>query len=270
MTGGRRRGTRATRSGWDVPFAAKVGEVTLLSLRIVRGTPRALGYSGEVIRQTGILITGSAIVIMVVTFFAGESCGLETAFVARALSVPSFGPGASYVCSVVFIVPFLFGFVLAAKVGCGFVAEIGAMRVREEVDALEVLGIRTVVYLLSVRLLAAAVAMPIIYSLAILSAEFGGYIESFTRFHDVSRGTYALYWDAFSVPNDLLISIGQGLTISAVVMCVALYFGYTVRGGPVEVGTATARSMAVNLVLITLVNLVYVLMFLLTARVPVA
>jgi phospholipid/cholesterol/gamma-HCH transport system permease protein len=67
-----------------------------------------------------------------------------------------------------------------------------------------------------------------------------------------------------------VLSLAQGLVISTVVMCVSLYYGYSVRGGPVEVGVATARSMEVNLVLVTWVNLVFVVMFLLKARIPVA
>jgi phospholipid/cholesterol/gamma-HCH transport system permease protein len=218
----------------------------------------------------GILATGSALVLMFVSFLAGQACGLESAFVARALAVPPVGPGASFACSELYIVPFLYGFVLAAKVGCGLVAEIGAMRIREEIDAIDVLGVDSRVYLVSVRMFAATVMLPFLYILSVAAAELGAYIQSFIRFHDVSAGTYANYAFAFFSPTDLLLSLGQGLTISIVVISVALYLGYNVRGGPVDVGVATARSMAVNLVAVTVVNLVWVLMFLVKPQVPVA
>jgi phospholipid/cholesterol/gamma-HCH transport system permease protein len=160
--------------------------------------------------------------------------------------------------------------VLAAKVGCGLVAEIGAMRIREEIDAIDVLGIDSKVYLVSVRMLASTIMLPFLYCLSVAAAELGAYIQSFLRFHDVSAGTYASYAFAFFTPTDLLLSLGQGLTISVVVIGVALYLGYNVRGGPVEVGVATARSMGISLVAVTLVNLVWVLMFLLRPRVPIA
>jgi phospholipid/cholesterol/gamma-HCH transport system permease protein len=229
-----------------------------------------LGYGSELVRQIGILATGSALVLMFVSFLAGQSCGLESAYVARALSTPALGPGSAFACSVLYVVPFLYGFVLAAKVGCGLVAEIGAMRIREEIDAIDVLGINSMTYLVSVRMLAATLILPFLYCLSMAAAELGAYVQSFIRFHDVSSGTYSDYAFASFTPTDLLLSLGQGLAISVVVIGVALYLGYNVRGGPVEVGVATARSMGISLVLVTLVNLVWVLMFLLRPRVPIA
>jgi phospholipid/cholesterol/gamma-HCH transport system permease protein len=96
------------------------------------------------------------------------------------------------------------------------------------------------------------------------------YLQSLGRFHDVSLGEFAVYHFSFYKPRDLMLSLLQGLTISAVVMVTSLYYGYSVRGGPVEVGVATARSMATNLVLVTTINGVFIVLFLLTPRLPIA
>ncbi|MHB8693495.1 MAG: MlaE family ABC transporter permease [Solirubrobacteraceae bacterium] len=254
----------------ELPGFQTAGEIVLFSMRAVRLTPRARHYAGEVLRQAGLLVTGSTLVITLVTFLAGQSCGLESSFIARALSTPTLGPAASFGCAVVYVVPFLYGYVLAAKVGCGFVAELGAMRVREEVDALDVLGIQSMVYLVSVRLVATVLTVPFIYVIGLGAGELGVYLQSLGRFHDVSVGEFTLYHFSFYNPTDLLLSFLQGLTISGVVVATALYFGYTVRGGPVEVGVATARSMAANLVLVTTVNCVFIVLFLIKSRLPVA
>jgi phospholipid/cholesterol/gamma-HCH transport system permease protein len=132
------------------------------------------------------------------------------------------------------------------------------------------MAIDSMVFIVGVRLLAGAVMLPIIYMLAIAAADLGGYLQAAVRFNDISQGTYETYRYAFFGPSDIVLSLAQGLVISTVVMCVALYYGYSVRGGPVEVGVATARSMEVNLVLVTSVNLVFVVMFLLKARIPIA
>ena len=168
------------------------------------------------------------------------------------------------------MVPFFFGFILAAKVSRGVVAELGAMRVNDEVDALEVMGIDSITYLVSTRLLASTLVMPIIYTLAIGAADLGGSLQAGLRFHDTSAGTYATYRYAFYGPTDVLISLGQGLIISIVVIAVGLFYGYRVRGGPVEVGMATARSMVVNLIAVAWVNLVFIVLFLLKPRLPIA
>jgi len=106
-------------------------------------------------------------------------------------------------------------------------------------------------YLVSVRMLASTLILPFLYCLSMVSAELGAYVQSFIRFHDVSSGTYSQYALSSFTPTDLYLSLGQGLVISTVVISVALYLGYNVRGGPVEVGVATARSMGISLVLVT-------------------
>jgi phospholipid/cholesterol/gamma-HCH transport system permease protein len=112
--------------------------------------------------------------------------------------------------------------------------------------------------------------LPAIYLLAVAAADLGGFIQVGLRFNDTSPGTYDVYRYAFFGPTDILLSLGQGLVISVVVLTVALYYGYNVRGGPVDVGVATAKSMAVNLVAVTWVNLMFVVLFLLKARLPIA
>jgi len=254
----------------EVPGFELGGSVARFGWKAARGMPRARAYLSEVLRQVAILASGSTLVVMFATLMVGQSCGLESSYLARALATPSIAPAATFGCAVLYVVPFLFGFILAAKVGCGFVAEIGAMRVSEEVDALDVMGIDSMVFIVSARMLAGALFLPVMYVLAIGASDLGGFLQSGVRFHEISSGTYDTYQYAFFGPVDLLISLAQGLTISAVVMTVALYFGYTVRGGPVEVGVATARSMSVNLVLVTWVNLVFVILFALRPRIPIA
>lgn len=253
-----------------IPGLELAGDISRFAWQALRRMPSATMFGGEVLRQMGLLAAGSSLVIVFACLLVGQSCGLESAYVARALSTPSFAAGATFGCAVLYIVPFLFGFVLAAKVGCGFVAEIGAMQVTDEVDALEVMGIDAMVYIVAARMLASALMLPIIYLLAIAAADLGGYLQAAVRFDDISAGTYATYRYAFFGPSDIVLSLAQGLTMSIVVTSVALYYGYHARGGPVEVGVATARSMAVNLVLVTYVNLVFVVLFLLKARLPIA
>ncbi|HEX6388649.1 MAG TPA: ABC transporter permease [Solirubrobacteraceae bacterium] len=253
-----------------LPMFELAGELVTFGWRALRAMPRARNYAGEVLRQVALLASGSTMVIVFACFLVGQSCGLEAAYLARAISTPSLAAGATFGCAVLYIVPFLFGFVLAAKVGCGFVAEIGAMRVSEEIDALETLGISSLVYVVSARMLAGALLLPFVYLLAIAAADLGGFIQAGLRFNDVSAGTYETYRFAFFGPSDLVLSLLQGLVIAMVVTTVALYYGFTVRGGPVEVGVATAKSMTVNLVLVTWVNLVFVVLFLLKGRIPLA
>ena len=254
----------------ELPGFAVAGSIARFIWRSMRRLPRARAYAGEVLRQIGVLATGSTLVVMVGTLLVGQSCGLESSYLADAIGTPSLAPAATFGCAVLYVAPFLFGFILAAKVGCGLVAEIGAMRINEEIDALDVMGIDSHAYVVGTRLLAGVLFLPIMYMLAIGAGDLGGFMQAGLRFHEISRGTYDTYQYAFFGSGDILLSLAQGLMISALVLGVALYYGYNVRGGPVEVGIATARSMAVNLVLVTSVNLVFVILFMLKPRVPIA
>lgn len=216
---------------------------------------RRLGpLAAEVLRQAGIIATGSTLVIVFVTFLIGGSCGVEAAFIGQQIGAGIAAPFFAAVCTIRDIVPVLFGMILAAKVGCGMVAELGAMRVNEEVDALEAMGISSLAYLVSTRLVAAAIVIPPIYLAAVASAQFGAWLTSLIRYHAVSVGTYRVAFFIGFHPLDLVYSVVKGVAIFLVVLATSLYYGYRVRGGPVEVGEAAARSMRVNLVLIALMN----------------
>jgi phospholipid/cholesterol/gamma-HCH transport system permease protein len=155
----------------------------------------------------------------------------------------------------------MFGFILAAKVGGGIVAQLGAMRVNQEVDAMEIIGIPSMTFMISTRMLASLVVLPILYIVCLGAAEAASWGGSYVRSQTVSQGTWEFVYYTVTNLNDIVFSFIKGLVISAGVVTVALYFGYRVRGGPVEVGTATAQSMAVNLILVTVINMTMTFLF---------
>jgi phospholipid/cholesterol/gamma-HCH transport system permease protein len=237
------------------------GEIAGFAGRLGRDLPRTRGYAAEVVRQAGIVAASSTLVICVIAFLAGGSCGLESSALARSFGTAPIAAGFSAWCTLREVVPFVFGYVLAAKVGCGMVAELGAMRVNEEVDALEAMSVRSLAYLAGSRLLGCALVLPAAYVLSIAAAYGAAALVSLGRFGDVSPGTWEAFFFLFQDPGDLLFSAVKGLAISTWVVVVALCFGYGVRGGPVDVGLATARSMAVNIVGVTLLSTVGTLLF---------
>jgi phospholipid/cholesterol/gamma-HCH transport system permease protein len=225
------------------------------------GMRRVGDYTGEVLRQTALLATGSVLVIVWVTFLAGATCGVTGSAIARAVGAGIAAPIFSAFCTTREVVPFIFGFIVAAKIGGGIVAQLGAMRVSEEVDAMEVMGVPSMTYLISTRMLAALVMLPIAYMVGQAAAQGGAWLASFVRGQEVSQGTWEFAFYTAIDPVDLLYSQIKGLVLSFSVIATALYFGYRVTGGPVEVGEATARSMAVNLMLVTILNMVMTFIF---------
>jgi phospholipid/cholesterol/gamma-HCH transport system permease protein len=244
-----------------LPLVDAAGEFFGFALQGLRGFRHVGGYSAEVLRQIGLLVSGSVLVVVFIAFIGGASCGIAAEAIGQAVGAGIAGPLFSSFCVGREVVPFIFGFIVAAKVGGGIVAQLGAMRVNEEIDAMEVMGIPAITYLVSTRMLAAMVVMPIAYLLALGAGMGASWLSSFVRSGTVSQGTWEFVFYTVTSPTDLIYSMIKGLVLSAAVITVALYFGYKVRGGPVEVGTATAQSMAVNLIVVTVLNMVMTFLF---------
>jgi phospholipid/cholesterol/gamma-HCH transport system permease protein len=252
---------RAIEAPEHVPLVDGAGTFASFVLRVLAAFRYLPRFSGEVLRQVGILASGSVLVIVVMSFVAGTSCGIAAEAFGQQIGAGVIGPLFSSFCANREIVPFVFGFIVAAKVGGGIVAELGAMRVNDEIDAMEVMGIPSIAYAVATRLAAVLVVMPIAYLVSLGAAEGAAWIGSYVRSGSVSQGTWEFAFYTVTNLTDIFLSFVKGMVMTIGVVLVALFFGYRVGGGPVEVGTATARSMAVNLVLVTVLNMALTFLF---------
>jgi phospholipid/cholesterol/gamma-HCH transport system permease protein len=134
------------------------------------------------------------------------------------------------------------------------VAELGSMRISDEIDALEVMGIDSITFLCATRLLAAWLVLPFVYLAAIGAGFLASYIAVVQQVGEVSAGGYFLIFWAFQNPPDLVYSLIKAMVMATVIVLVGCYYGYNAGGGPVGVGTATAKSMVLNIVLVHLVG----------------
>ena len=216
---------------------------------------RVLKYIGETLRQAGILVMGSAITIWTLMFVLGLTCGIEGAYFSRSVGAPvNAGVFAAW-CDLREVMPYGFGYMMSAKVGTGLVAEIGAMQISDEVDALEVMGISSMTFLVATRLLAAAITLPFMYVAGIGVGFFASYIAVVHQIAEVSSGPYFQIFWVFQNPPDIIFSATKAFVMGVAIVVVGTYYGYTAGGGPVGVGTATAKSMVVNLVLVHLIGM---------------
>jgi phospholipid/cholesterol/gamma-HCH transport system permease protein len=216
---------------------------------------RVFKFFGEALRQAGILIIGSTLVIWGLVFISGLTCGIEGAYLNRAIGVPAYSGVFAAWCDLREIVPLAFGYMLSAKVGTGIVAELGSMRISDEIDALEVMGISGMTFLCATRLLAAWMVFPFMYLAAIGAGFFASWLAVVEQVGDVSSGGFFLIFWSFQNPPDLFFSVAKAMTEATLIVLVGAYYGYNARGGPVGVGTATAKSMVLNIVGVHLVNM---------------
>jgi phospholipid/cholesterol/gamma-HCH transport system permease protein len=233
----------------DLARFATIVVGAVLSLRVFR-------FFGESLRQAGILIIGSTAVIWGLVFLTGlGTCGIEAGYFNQSTGTAAYAGVFAAWCNLREAIPYAFGYMMAAKVGTGIVAELGAMRISDEIDALEVMGFDSVTFLCATRLLAAWLVLPFMYIGAIGVAFLASYIAVVKQLGFVSSGGYLLIFWQFQNPADFLFSAIKGMSMATVIVLVACYYGYTASGGPVGVGRATAKSMVLNLVLVTLIGM---------------
>ncbi len=252
--------------GWlDVPrgWFDAAGEIARFGSRVAGlvYSGRVLRFYGESLRQAGILILGSAMIIWAFVFILGLQCGLQGAYFFRAQGAPAYAGLFSAWCDLREALPYAFGYILSAKVGTGIVAELGAMRISDEIDALEVMGIPPVTFLCATRLLGAWIALPFMYLVGIGVMYSASYLSVVQQVGDVSSGGFLLIFWMFQNPGDLIFSLIKGMVMATAIISVGCYYGYTASGGPVGVGTATAQSMAVNIVLVHIIGMLGTLVF---------
>ncbi len=239
-------------------WLASTGEIARFGANVIRDVwgLRVFRFFGEALRQAGILILGSSVVIWSLVFITGlGTCGIEAAYFNQATGTPAYAGVFAAWCNLREAVPYVFGYMMAAKVGTGIVAELGAMRISDEIDALEVMGINSMTFLCATRLLAAWIVLPFMFLVAIGVAYLASYIAVVDQIGFVSSGGYLLIFWQFQNAPDLLYSLIKGMFMATAIVLVACYYGYTASGGPVGVGTATAKSMVLNLVVVNLIGM---------------
>jgi phospholipid/cholesterol/gamma-HCH transport system permease protein len=225
--------------------------------RALGWTPRTLKrYKKETMRLlaevtfgSGALavIGGTVGVIAFLSFFTGTEVGLQGYAALDQLGTSAFTGFLSAYFNTREIAPLVAGLALSATVGCGFTAQIGAMRINEEIDALEVMGIRSVAFLASTRVIAGFLVVIPLYCVGVLMAFWAARFGT-TVLYGQSTGVYDHYFKTFLNPTDLMWSFGQCVALSMVIMLVHTYYGFTARGGPAGVGEAVGRAVRTSLI----------------------
>jgi phospholipid/cholesterol/gamma-HCH transport system permease protein len=223
-------------------------------------TFRSLGgvwaYTSEVFRQTGIIILSSGLVIWLMEFVIGAVFAVQGHYISSQFGAKGYVGVFPALGGLRATAPEMWGWILSAKVGCGLVAEIGSMRISEEIDALEVMAIRPKPYLVGTRLIAAWIAMPFLYLVGLGLSYLGSWVVLIHVLDTVSEGGFFQVFWAFQSPIDLLFSMLWVLLLGTLIVLVACYYGYTASGGPVGVGRNTAKSMVANMVLVSAIGMI--------------
>jgi phospholipid/cholesterol/gamma-HCH transport system permease protein len=245
--------------GWD-----RLGDQTYFYGQTIRGIRDVfVNYRVELVRLvvqmslgTGALavIGGTMVIVGFLTLSSGALIAVQAYSPLQQVGVDALAGFTSAFLNVRLIAPLVAGIGLAATIGAGSTAQLGAMRISEEIDALEVMGIRAIAYLASTRLIAGVVVVIPLYGVAVLMAFLATRFGT-TFVYGQSTGVYDHYFNTFLNPFDLIWSFFQAVTMAIVVMLVHTYYGFTAHGGPAGVGEAVGRAVRTSLVAAVAVTL---------------
>jgi phospholipid/cholesterol/gamma-HCH transport system permease protein len=239
--------------GWQLAFYG----------RAVANTPQALRkYPKETLRllaevcfgSGGLALIGGTLGVMIgMTFFTGAVVGLQGYSSLEQLGTAALTGFISAYFNTREVAPLSAGLALSATVGCGFTAQLGAMRISDEINALEVMAVQSLPYLVTTRVIAGFVAVVPLYVVGLLSSYLASR-QTTVWFYGQSGGTYDHYFHLFLPPGDVLWSLGKVMVFSLFVILAHCYYGYTARGGPAGVGVAVGRAVRTSIVLIVVTD----------------
>ncbi|MFJ8911410.1 MlaE family ABC transporter permease [Amycolatopsis sp. NPDC102389] len=231
--------------------------------RALAWTPRTIRrYGREIFRLltevsfgTGALaVIGGTLGVMIgMTLFTGLIVGLQGYSALNQLGTAALTGFISAYFNTREVAPLSAGLALSATVGCGFTAQLGAMKISEEIDALEVMGVPSMPYLVTTRVIAGVTAVIPLYAVGLLSSYLASR-QITIWLYGQSAGTYDHYFTLFLPPEDVLWSFLKVIIFSVLVILSHCYYGYTASGGPAGVGVAVGRAVRTAIVLISVLD----------------
>ena len=228
--------------------------------------PRVLKhYPKEVVRLlaevslgTGALalIGGTVLVIGFLTAASGIEVGLQAYTSFDNIGVSTLSGFFSAYFNTREVAPIIAGIALTATVGAGFTAQIGAMRVSEEIDALEVMAVHPVPFLVTTRIIAGIIAVVPLFAIALMMCWLATYLVV-TVGYDQAPGTYLHYFDTFLIPSDLFLAIIKVVLMALVIVSICCYHGFRAAGGPAGVGKAVGKAVRSALICTMFIDLIF-------------
>lgn len=240
-----------------------LGDQLAFHLRAIRWIPQTVvHYRKEVLRLiaevtfgVGVLavLGGTIGVIVMMSGFTGVVVGLQGYAALDQIGSSVLTGFLSAYVNTREVAPLVASLALSATVGCGFTAQLGAMRISEEIDALEVMAIPSVPYLVTTRIIAGFVAVIPLYVVGLLSSYLATRGVN-TMIQGQSTGSFDHYFHLFLPPEDVIYSFVKVIIFAFVLVMIHCYYGFTATGGPAGVGVAVGRAVRTTIVVVAILN----------------
>lgn len=216
-------------------------------------------YYKETIRQMYDIGIGSLAVVFMISIFLGAVTAVQFSYQMEGTLVPSYYIG--YIVrdmTIIELAPTFTCLVLSGKVGSNMAAEIGGMRQKEHIDAMEIMGVNTSAYLVMPKILAAIIMIPILVCVSAMVSIIGAYLASVPA-GLFSSADFVKGLRSFFDPHNINLLFVKAFVFSYILTSVSCYQGYFVRGGSIELGKASTRAVVNSYILILLADYVIAL-----------
>ncbi len=247
-----------------------VGRILLFTLQAAAFVPLTFRrYRHELVRVMGEIAFGSRLLALaastvVVAAFLSALVGVQLALEGyQGLDIIGLGPLAGYLSAFANtreLTPLLTGFGLAAQMGCRFTSELGAMRVTDEIDALEVMSVPSLAFLITTRIMAALIIAIPLYLLALSGAYLATQI-TVVLVAGQGSGTYNHYFHEFLTAKDIILSVVKVVVFAILITVIHCFYGYNAEGGPEGVGRAAGRAIRASVVSIAVSDMLMTVLF---------
>jgi phospholipid/cholesterol/gamma-HCH transport system permease protein len=235
------------------PLLAEAGELTRFAGQALAALPKTFLYTSEALRQTSMMLRGAIPMMFVMQVFQGAVIGTFAFFLLRGIGAADYFGLTTGVVGPRQTAATMFGYVFTARVCCGMAAELGAMKIQQEIDALESVGVDPRHYLVGTRLLATLFFAPIAAFVSLIGTLVGAYLIVVVLLGGLSENTLTtVHWSVQSFGDSIFVVVICTL-IALITAIVACFYGLRTTGGPAAVGASVARSIVVNLVLLHLI-----------------
>jgi len=208
------------------------------------------------------LLVGGGImgVMLLLSAFVGTSVGIAGFTGLNIIGLAPFAGFVSALANTREFAPLIAAVAFAAQVGCRYTAQLGAMRISEEIDALEVMAVRPMPYLVATRMISSMLAMLPLYVVGLFGSYFATKLVV-TAFFGQSSGTYEHYFLAFLNPFDIVLSTIKVAIFIVLTTMIHCYYGFFASGGPEGVGRATGRAIRASIIAIIVTDMFMTLAF---------
>lgn len=220
-------------------------------------------YWTELFRQMNDIGIGSLPIVGLISIFIGMVTAVQFAYQLDGNLVPRYYIG--YVVrdiSIIELAPTITSLVLAGKVGSNMASEIGGMRQKEHIDAMEIMGVNTIGYLILPRVLAAIIVIPMLVTIASFISIIGGYLSSVPT-GLIPSADYIRGVRSFFVPYNVFMMLVKSFVFAYILTTISCYQGYYVKSGSIELGKASTQAVVYSDIVILLAD--YIIAILLTS-----